>query len=148
MIILWQIIKFTSSYNIKILTEIILDKLYVIFMELCMHESDPSSSPFQDPGCSMSQVVGLLSNSYKPLTHTAWVRARLCKLQKRCTRPATASDKLYQLLALGRWFSPGTLASSITKAVRHDIAEILLKVALNTKNQIKASNPPLMGSTS
>jgi len=35
----------------------------------------------------------------------------------------------------GWWFSPGTPASSITKTGRHDIAEILLKVALNTKNQ-------------
>jgi hypothetical protein len=42
------------------------------------------------------------------------------------------------LLAHGRWFSPGTPASSITKAGRHDIAEILLKVALNTINQIKS----------
>jgi hypothetical protein len=34
--------------------------------------------------------------------------------------------------------SPGTQASSTTKTGRHDIAEILLKVALNTKksNQI------------
>jgi hypothetical protein len=47
------------------------------------------------------------------------------------------SDKVYQLLAHGRLFSPGTPASSITKTGRHDIAEILLKVALNTKNQIK-----------
>ena len=72
---------------------------------------------------------------------TAWVRARLCKLQKRCTRLAAASDKVYQLLAHGRWFSPGTLASSTTKTDRHDIAEILLKVALNTKNlnQIKSN---------
>jgi len=31
---------------------------------------------------SVSQVVGLPSNSYKPITNTAWVRARLCKLQK------------------------------------------------------------------
>jgi hypothetical protein len=38
------------------------------------------------------------------------------------------------LLAHGRWFSPGTPASSTTKTVRHDIAEILLKVALKTKN--------------
>jgi hypothetical protein len=49
----------------------------------------------------------------------------------------TASDKVYQLLAHGRWFSPGTPTSSTTKTGRHDIAEILLKVALNTKNQIK-----------
>jgi hypothetical protein len=42
---------------------------------------------------------------------------------------------VYQLLAHGRWFSPGTPASSTTKTGRHDIAEILLKVALKTKNQ-------------
>jgi hypothetical protein len=53
---------------------------------------------------------------------------------KEYTRLAAASDKVYQLLAHGRWFSP---ASSTTKTGRHDIAEILLKVALNTKNQIK-----------
>ena len=67
-----------------------------------------------------------------------WVRARLCKLQKRCTR--FASDKVYQLIAHGRWLSPGTPASFTTKTGRHDIAEILLKVALNTKNQIKSNH--------
>ena len=60
----------------------------------------------------------------------AWVRARLCKLQKGCNRLAAACDKAYQLLPQDRWFSPGTPASSITKTGRHDIAEILLKVAL------------------
>ena len=83
----------------------------------------------------MSYVVGLPNNSYKPIINTAWVRARLCKLQKGCTRLAAASDKVYQLLAHDRWFSP---ASSTTKAGRHDIAEILLKVALNKK---KKKNP-------
>jgi hypothetical protein len=39
-------------------------------------------------------------------------------------------------LAHGRWFSPGTPASSTTETGRHDIAEILLKVEFNTKNQI------------
>jgi hypothetical protein len=39
------------------------------------------------------------------------------------------------LLAHSWWFSLGTPASSTTKTGRHDIAEILLKVALNTKNQ-------------
>jgi hypothetical protein len=72
-----------------------------------------------------------------PLVYnTAWIRARLCKLQKRCSRLAAAFDKVYQLLAHGRLFSPGTQASSTTKTGRHDIAEILLKVALSTKNQI------------
>jgi hypothetical protein len=37
------------------------------------------------------------------------------------------------LLAHGRWFSPGTPPSSTTKTGRHDIAEILLKVALKHK---------------
>jgi hypothetical protein len=41
------------------------------------------------------------------------------------------------LLAQGRWFSSGTPASSTTKTGRHDITEILLKVALNTKIQIQ-----------
>jgi hypothetical protein len=49
---------------------------------------------------------------------------------------AVASDKAYQLLAHGRWFSP---ASSTTKTGHHDIAEILLKVALSTNNQINQS---------
>jgi hypothetical protein len=55
---------------------------------------------------------------------------------KGCIRLAAASDKAYQLLAHGQWFSPGTPASSTTITGRHDIAEILLKVGLSTKNQI------------
>jgi hypothetical protein len=58
----------------------------------------------------------------------------LCKLQKGWTRLAAASDKVDQLLAHGRWFSPGTPASYTTKTGRHDIAEILVKVSL--KQQI------------
>jgi hypothetical protein len=77
-----------------------------------------------------------LDYSYKLITNTAWIRARLRKLQKGCTQLATASDKVYQLLAHGRWFSPDTPASSTTKTGRHDIAEILLNVALNAINQI------------
>jgi hypothetical protein len=48
-----------------------------------------------------------------------------------------ASDKVYQLLAHGRWFSP---ASSTTKTGRHDIAEILLKVAREKKKKKKKKN--------
>ena len=89
----------------------------------------------------MNYVVGLPSKSYKPITTTPWVRARLCLLQKRCTRLAATSGKVCQLLSRGWGFSPGTPASSTTKTGRHDIAEILLKVALKTpksnKHQIK-----------
>jgi hypothetical protein len=54
-------------------------------------------------------------------------------IQKGCTRLAAASDKVYQLLAHGRWFSPYTPVFPTTKTGRYDIAEILMKVALNTK---------------
>jgi hypothetical protein len=87
------------------------------------------------PGGSMNYVVGIPNNSYKRITNTSWVGTRVCKLQKRCTRLATASDKVYQLLAHSRWFSPGTPAYSTTRTGRHDIVEILLKVALNTINK-------------
>jgi hypothetical protein len=45
------------------------------------------------------------------------------------------------VLAYGKWFSPDTTASSTTKTGRHDIAEILRKVALNIKNQ-SINQPP------
>jgi hypothetical protein len=51
-----------------------------------------------------------------------WIRPWLC-------------DKVCQWLASGRWFSPGLPVSSPNKTDRHDITEILLKVALNTVNQ-------------
>jgi hypothetical protein len=55
---------------------------------------------------------------------------RFVNYKKGCTRLAAASDKAYQLLAHGRWFSLGIPAYSTTKTGRHDIADILLKVAL------------------
>jgi hypothetical protein len=47
---------------------------------------------------------------------------RFVNYKKGCTRLAAASDKVYQLLANGWWFSP---ASSTTKTGRYEIAEIL-----------------------
>ena len=88
------------------------------------------------PGGSMRQVVGS-NSSFKPITNTAWISAQLCKLQKGCNRLTAVSYKVYQMLAQGRWFSPGTPASSTTKSGRHDIAEILLKVALKHKKSNK-----------
>ena len=68
----------------------------------------------------------------------SWVCTRLCKLQKGVHSTRSSKWSRYQLLAHGRWFSPGTPYSSTTKTGRHDIAEILLKVVLNTINQIKS----------
>jgi len=69
----------------------------------------------------------------------AWVRARLCKLQKWCTRLTAASDTAYQLLPHGLCLFPGTPASSTTKTGRHNIAEILLEVALKHQKLIKSN---------
>jgi hypothetical protein len=41
------------------------------------------------------------------------------ELKKGCTPLAAASDKAYQLLAHGRWFPPGTPASSTTIELKY-----------------------------
>jgi hypothetical protein len=48
----------------------------------------------------------------------------------------TLYDNVCQRLAAGQWFYMGTSVSSTKKTDRHDITEILLKVALNPINQI------------
>jgi hypothetical protein len=59
------------------------------------------------------------------ITNMEWVR--FLNYKKGCTRLVATSDKVYQLLAHGRWFSPGTPASSTTKTCHHDIAESGIK---------------------
>jgi hypothetical protein len=54
--------------------------------------------------------------------------------KKRVHSTRSSSDKVYQLLSHGRWFSPGTPVSSTTKTGCHDIAEILLKVKHQNSN--------------
>jgi hypothetical protein len=53
-----------------------------------------------------------------------WVQI---SIRARCT---TLCDKVCQWLVAGWWFSLGPLVSSTNKADRHDITELLLKVAL------------------
>jgi hypothetical protein len=59
-----------------------------------------------------------------------------CEFEPRSWRGVldNTCDKNFQWLAAGRRFSPGTPVSSTNKTDHHDIAEILLKVALNTVN--------------
>jgi hypothetical protein len=47
----------------------------------------------------------------------------------------TLCDKVCQCPATGQWFSSDNPVSSTNKTDRHDITEILLKVALNNINQ-------------
>ena len=49
--------------------------------------------------------------------------------KKGCIRLATASDKVYQLLAHGQWFSPGTPASSTTTTGELDRGKNLVFVS-------------------
>jgi hypothetical protein len=70
-------------------------------------------------------ITYLCTQYVSPLT--LWVRIPL----RRGVLDTTLCDKICQLLAGGRWFSPGTPVSSTNKTDRHDLTEILLKVALN-----------------
>ena len=60
-----------------------------------------------------------------------WVRI---SIRTRCT---TFCDHVCQWLATGRWVSLGPPVSSINKADRQDIIEMLLKMALSTIKHIK-----------
>ena len=56
------------------------------------------------------------------------------------TRCTTLCDKVCQWLATCGWFSLGRPVSSTNKTDRHDLTEILLKVALNTIKQTTLTN--------
>jgi hypothetical protein len=94
--------------------------------------------------CDLSLHVSLLSSllSLSSWSYGSWIYNYLCnqcltplKLWVRISiraRCATLCDKVCQWLVTGQWFSLCTPVSSTNKTDRHDITEILLKVALNT----------------
>jgi hypothetical protein len=115
------------------------DSYFFLFKRINMWYHDPFHYFLSIKGTRVAQWVRSLDLT----AHTSLSPIRrgfapsFVNYKKGCTRLAAASDKVYQLLAQGRWFSSGTPASSTTKTGRRDIAEILLKVALNTKIQIQ-----------
>ena len=62
--------------------------------------------------------------------------------KKGCIQLAIVRDKVCQLPAQGRRFPPAFFA---TKTDRHDMAEILLKVALNPIQSINQSKITMLG---
>jgi hypothetical protein len=81
----------------------------------------------------------------RPWSYGSWIYNYLCNqcltplmlwvrilIRARCT---TSCDKVSQWLTTGRWFSPGPPVSSTNETDRHDITEILLKVALKPSNK-------------
>jgi hypothetical protein len=92
-----------TTYDLRQVTSPMMEvKRYYIVSYIFYVINPTAQKLIRGPGVSMSYVVGS-NNSYKLIPNTEWVRARLCKLQKGCTRFAA------------------------------DIAEILLKVALKHK---------------
>jgi hypothetical protein len=85
----------------------------------------------------MSLVVGLPSNSYKPITNTVWVHTRLCKLQKKCALDSQPQVIMFTscLPMVSGSLRVLRLLPPLKLVTMNDIAEILLKVALSTKNQ-------------
>ena len=78
--------------------------------------------------CRNRMIVGFTTTFAISAYHQMlWVRI---SIRARCT---TLCDKVCRWLVTGRWFSPGTSVSLTNKTDRHDITEILLKVALNTE---------------
>jgi hypothetical protein len=79
-------------------------------------------------GRSDRMVIGFTTTNQCLSPLKLWVRTPLW----RGVLDTTLCDKVCQWLAAGRWFSSGTPISSTNKTDRHLIAEILLKVALDT----------------
>ena len=72
-------------------------------------------------------LVWCIKTTY-PISAYQWVPILL----KRDVLDITLCYKVCQWLVVGWWFSPGTPVSSTNKTDRHDVAEILLKVVINT----------------
>jgi hypothetical protein len=69
------------------------------------------------------------TNYVSPLT--LWVRTP----PMWCVLDTTLCDNVFQWLATGRWFSPGTPVPSTNKSDCHDRAEILSTAEISTINQ-------------
>ena len=77
-----------------------------------------------------------------PWSYGSWIYNYLClsplmlwariSIRTRCT---ILCDTICRWLAATRWFSPDPQVSSTNKTDRHDITEILVKVALSTTKQ-------------
>ena len=123
--ILAMLSRFKSQLYIKSWTL----PLIVVHRHTVTHVVRTVQSMMLSPSWSYgSWIYNYLCNQYlSPLM--LWVRI---SIRARCT---TLCDKVCQWLATGRWFSPGTPVSSTNKTDRHDITEVLCKMALNTIKQ-------------
>jgi hypothetical protein len=123
----------------------------------CPLEDRDQRGPYIGLYCIRSQVITLHYNVFRCIfkireglswswSYGSWIYNYLCNqclslltlwvqtlFMARCTRYNILSEEVCQWLTTGIWFSLGTPVSSTKKKTdRHDIAEILLKMALNT----------------
>jgi hypothetical protein len=75
-------------------------------------------------------IIGCLI--YQPLLQTIQhgFAPGFVNYKKGCTRLTAASIKVYELLAHGRWFSPGTPASSTTKTQTYVFNYLYIQIKL------------------
>jgi hypothetical protein len=86
-----------------------------------------------EPGCFCKiKIFGKTTKHHKDYTGTIFVQFKLDLRNKVYTLNSS-------LVFFGRWLSSGTPASSTAKTGCHEIAEILLKVALSTNKSINQS---------
>jgi hypothetical protein len=96
---------------------------------------------FQNLGARVAQWVRSLDltthTSLSPIQHG--FAPGFVNYKKGCTRLAATCEKVYQLLAQGRWFSPGTPASSTTKTGRQRYSWNIVESGVKTpKIKIKS----------
>jgi hypothetical protein len=131
----WDILNYSQTclkYHLwPILTGMIFVQLFpseIFFLKVAGHDLNRSNMEGLKGGVDgfsyfkWFSVISFSNQSLSPIQRG--FAPGFVNYKKGCTRLAAACDKVYQLLAHGRWFSP---ASSTTKTGRHDIAEILLK---------------------
>jgi hypothetical protein len=84
--------------------------------------------------CHDRMVVAFTTTSVHVPMHSVPISTEVVSSNptRRGVLDTTLCDKICRWLAAGQWFSQGTPVSSINKTDRHNITEILLKVALST----------------
>jgi hypothetical protein len=122
--IIWSVISWYLSYHLSFQKHMgMLNFFLCVYIYNVLYYS-----VFWGPSWPWSQISWiynyLWNQCLSPLM--LWVRI---SIRTRCT---ILCDKVCQWLATGGWFSPGPPVSSTNKTNHHDIAEILLKVVLNT----------------
>jgi hypothetical protein len=130
--LLWPSSLFCRNNIMYITTISVSQRLNILCIKFNILSSTCSPNYMRGRRCRDHMVIGfttiLCNQCLSPLT--LWVRIPL----RRGVIDKILCDKVCQCLMAGWWFSTGTPVSSTNKTDRHNITEILLKVALKIIN--------------